>query len=242
MFEVWFYSLISVFIVSAISLIGIIPLAIGEKRLRTLLIYMISFSAGTLMGDVFIHLIPSVPLTLEASYYIIFGVVVSLIVEKIIHWRHCHLPATKTHIHDFAYMNLIGDSVHNFLDGLVIGVSYLVSIPVGFASTIAVIFHEIPQEIGDFGVLLRGGFSVRKALILNFVTALTAVLGAVTALTLNTDFTFFLVPFAAGGFIYIAGSDLIPELHKECGTASSIIQILIFILGVLTMSSLLVFE
>jgi zinc and cadmium transporter len=131
---------------------------------------------------------------------------------------------------------------HNFLDGLTIAASYLVNLATGIATTLAVIFHEIPQEIGDFGVLLHGGFSVKKALFYNFLTALSAILGAFIGLTLANrveHITLFLVPFAAGNFIYIAGSDLIPELHKETAIKKGLLQILSFIIGVLVMYSLL---
>ena len=155
------------------------------------------------------------------------------------------MPITKTHIHPFAYMNLIGDSLHNFIDGLIVAGSYLISIPAGIATTIAVIFHEIPQEIGDFGVLVHGGFTKGRAIFLNFITALTAVLGAVFALVLNNYVTHvegYLISLAIGGFLYIAGSDLIPELHKETEISVSLIQILIFILGIIIMIALLLLE
>ena len=139
-------------------------------------------------------------------------------------------------------MNLFGDGIHNFIDGLIIGASYLVNIPVGIATTLAVIFHELPQEIGDFGVLLHGGFSRAKALLFNFITALTAVFGAVVSLLISSyveNITTFLIPFAAGTFIYIAGSDLIPELHKEVKVEKSFMQLIAIVLGVLFMASLL---
>jgi zinc and cadmium transporter len=164
------------------------------------------------------------------------------VVEKIIHWRHCHHPTTEDHPHPFAKMNLVGDTVHNFIDGIIIAGSYLVSIPVGIATTIAVVFHEIPQEIGDFGVLLYGGYTKNKALFVNFLTALAAILGAVIALVLSSSveqLAMFIVPFAAGNFIYIAGADLIPEIHKEVELSKSIMQGITFILGVLVMLGLL---
>ena len=144
-------------------------------------------------------------------------------------------------------MNLIGDTMHNFIDGLIIGASYLISIPVGVASTIAIIFHEIPQEIGDFGVLLKGGYSKTKALLLNFITALSAILGVLIALIFAVKVNGvvdFLIPFAAGNFIYIAGSDLIPELHKEeCNNEKKdLLQMIMFVLGIIVMSLLLFLE
>ncbi len=240
------YSLISVFIVSLVSLIGVLTLSIRLEKLKQILLYFVSFSAGALFGDAFIHLLPEiikeVGFSLNVSIYLILGIVISFIMEKIIHWRHCHIHGDKTHVHPFAIMNLFGDGVHNFIDGLLIGGSYLASIPIGIATTLAVIFHEIPQEIGDFGVLLRGGFSTRKALFYNFIVSLTAIFGTVLALFISTKIehiTTFLIPFAAGAFIYIAGSDLIPELHKELKASKSFIQLLTFILGVLVMMSLL---
>jgi zinc and cadmium transporter len=207
---------------------------------------MISFSAGGLFGDAFLHLLPEIVelhgFSLTISLSLLLGIIFSFVVEKIIHWRHCHHPTTEDHPHPFAKMNLVGDTVHNFIDGIIIAGSYLVSIPVGIATTIAVVFHEIPQEIGDFGVLLYGGYTKNKALFVNFLTALAAILGAVIALVLSSSveqLAMFIVPFAAGNFIYIAGADLIPEIHKEVELSKSIMQGITFILGVLVMLGLL---
>lgn len=245
--NIWIYSIISVFIISFLSFSGALSLSLKKEKLKSFLIYFVSFSAGALLGDVFIHLLPELVEEYSNQISLIFilvlaGIFTSFILEKIICWRHCHLPITKNHVHNFAWMNLWGDFFHNFLDGLTVAASYLVNIPTGIATTIAVIFHEIPQEIGDFGVLLHGGFSVTKALVFNFLTALSAVLGALIGLTLASrveHITLFLAPFAAGNFIYIAGSDLIPELHKETAIKKGLLQILSFIIGVLVMYSLL---
>lgn len=244
------YTLISVLIVSLISLVGILTLSLKANTLKKLLIYFVSFSAGALLGDVFIHLLPEIieenGFGFNISAYILFGILFSFLIEKVIQWRHCHHPTTKEHQHPFAIMNLVGDFLHNFIDGLIIGASYLASIPVGIATTIAVILHEIPQEIGDFGILLHGGFSKGKALFFNFVTALSAILGAVISLVLAASVEnslLFLIPFAAGNFIYIAGADLIPELHKyEFTTKNSILQLITIILGVMVMMALLLLE
>jgi zinc and cadmium transporter len=243
----WFLSLGSVIVVSLISLIGILTFSINTKKLESALLYFVSFAAGALLGDAFLHLLPEITeqagFTLAISGSLLFGIALSFVIEKFIHWRHCHLPTTTEHPHPYALMNLFGDAVHNFIDGLIIAASYLVSIPIGIATTLAVIFHEIPQEIGDFGVLLHGGYSKKKALILNFVTALTAVVGAVAALLLSSaaeGLVPFLIPFAAGGFIYIAGSDLIPELHKEPKKwKKSLLELVFLILGMLVMAALL---
>jgi len=246
--NIWLYSIISVLIVSLISFSGALTLGIKKEKLKKFLIYFVSFSAGALLGDVFIHLLPEVIEEYQQSVsliflYVLIGILTSFILEKIICWRHCHLPITKDHIHNFAWMNLWGDFFHNFIDGLTIAASYLLNIPVGIATTLAVVFHEIPQEIGDFGVLLHGGFKVKKALFLNFLTALSAVFGAVVGLFLSNrieNITLFLVPFAAGNFIYIASSDLIPELHKETQIKKGITQVITFVLGVLVMYGLLI--
>ena len=246
----WFYSIISVLIVSFISFSGILTLSIKKEKLKNFLIYFVSFSAGALLGDVFIHLLPEVIEEYNQSISLIFiytllGIFVSFILEKIICWRHCHMPITKDHVHRFTWMNLWGDFFHNFIDGLTIAAGFLLSIPVGIATTLAVILHEIPQEIGDFGVLIYGGFKVKKALFLNFLTALSAVLGTTIGLLLNNkidNLTLFLAPFAAGNFIYIASSDLIPELHKETKIKKSVIQIITFILGIGVMYGLLLLD
>src|SRR3989344_4114104 len=240
---VLWYSLLSVIIVSLISFVGVFTIGIKIDSLRKFLIYVISFAAGAMLGDAFIHLIPELAedgLKIVQSFYILGGIALFFVVEKIIHWRHCHMPEEKGHVHPFAYSNLIGDGVHNFLDGIIIGASYLVSIPVGVASTIAVALHEIPQEIGDFGVLLHGGFSKGKALLLNFASALVAVLGVVAVFLLGDaigNIEEILVPIAIGGFIYIAGSDLIPELQKHSDKLSrSLLQLIAFILGIIVMA------
>lgn len=249
MLEIWLYVLASVLIVSLISFIGIFTFSLKKEKLKKILIYFVAFSAGALFAGAFLHLIPQVVektgFSLRIPIFILLGIILFFIIEKIVCWNHCHIPITKTHVHSFAIMNLVGDIFHNFLDGLIIAASYLISIPLGITTTLAVVLHEIPQEIGDFGILLHGGFSRRKALLINFATALTAVLGAVVGLLLSgfiDGIEFFLIPIAAGGFIYIAGSDLIPELHKEFQLKKSIWQLVVFILGILIMIGLLFLE
>ncbi len=243
------YSLVSVIIISFISFIGVIGLSIKIDRLKQIVLFLVSFSAGALFGDVFIHLMPELVeeygFSLNISLYVLSGIIFFFIVEKFIHWHHCHIEPGKDHPHPFAVMNLLGDAVHNFIDGLIIAGSYLASIPVGIATTTAVILHEIPTEIGDFGVLLHGGFSKKKALAMNFLSALTAVLGAIVALLLSSyipNMNKFLIPFTIGVFLYIAGSDLIPELHKEVAAPKSLIQLITFVFGIAVMVLLLGIE
>lgn len=247
-FDIWIYGIVSVLIVSIISLIGVFTLSISNKKLEKFLIYLVSLSAGALFGGAFLHLLPEVineGFVLTTSYFILVGIVLFFILEKIVHWHHCHHGLEKEHIHSFAVMNLVGDGFHNFLDGIIIGVSYLVNIPLGIATTLAVALHEIPQEIGDFGVLLKGGFSKKRAILWNFISALVAVLGLVLAFVLGsfvTNIHHFLIPIAIGGFIYIAGSDLIPELNREFSIKMSIWQLLTFVLGIAIMALLLLLE
>lgn len=243
------YALVSVLIISSVSLIGVVILWLRVSLLKRIVLRLVSFSAGALLGDVFFHLLPEMVgpswRNVSASLWILWWISFGLITEKIIRRNHCHMPVTNQHTHPIAFMNLVWDSVHNLIDGLIIGASYLVSIPVGIATTLAVFLHEIPQEIGDFGVLIHGWFSKKRALLLNFLISLTALLGMLIAFVMyryTEGIVMILIPFAAWTFIYIAGSDLIPELHKENTLAHSIPQILFFLLGIGIMSSLLILE
>lgn len=245
MFWVWVYSLVSVAVVSALSLVGILTFLLRRELQRSLLLYMVSFSVGGLLGGAFFHLIPEASaasgFTLQVSACILLGILASFIVEQCLKWRHCHVLTSEEQPHTFAYMNLFGDAVHNLIDGMVIGGSYLVSVSMGLATTLAVCFHELPQEIGDFGVLLYAGFSRRTALIYNFLTALTAFVGVVLSLVLSVyigDLAMFLIPFTAGNFIYIAGSDLIPELHAEEKIGRTVGQLAAMVLGIMLLFSL----
>jgi zinc and cadmium transporter len=249
MIYIWLYTIISVIIVSMISLIGVFTLSFDQKKLYKFLIYFVSLSAGTLLGDAFIHLIPEAYEKIESktivSSYILLGLFLFFVLEKVLHWRHCHEEPCEDHPHPFSYIILFGDTLHNFIDGLIIAASFLISIPVGVSTAAAVIFHEIPHEIGNFGSLVYGGFSRAKALAYNFISALFAILGAIAVLSINagnTNLSVFLIPFAAGGFIYIAGTDLIPEIHKHEPESRGIMKIATFIFGIAMMFGLLLFE
>jgi zinc and cadmium transporter len=226
----------STFLVSLISFIGIVSFAIKEKLLNKLLLALIALSAGALMGGAFIHLIPEATPELGISsvcLYVLAGFVFFFVVEKLLHWRHCHDKKCK--VHTFAYMNLIGDAVHNFIDGLVIAASFVTNVPLGIFTTVAIAAHEIPQEIGDFGVLVYGGFSRRRALLLNFLTALTALAGGVAGYFISSQIEYFapvLLAIAAGGFLYISSSDLIPEMRKVADLKTSLVTMLSFLLGI----------
>jgi len=252
-----YYIIISVVIVSMISLIGMFTLFLEEKRLKGILLSLVSLSAGTLFGSAFLHLIPKAiesnkSFTSQISFLILLGIIVFFLIDKIIHWKHSHKHSKLTHSVELTdksrigYLNLMGDGIHNFIDGLIIAGSYFASIPIGIATTIAVIVHETPQELADFGILLYAGFSKFKALMFNFISAVFAVIGAIIGLIIGARseaFVSSIVPFAAGAFIYIAGSQLIPELfHKEHSMGDFLNHIFMFILGVLIMYGLLFFE
>lgn len=226
-------------LVSIISVIGIITLILKKKLLDEILLILVSLSAGALMGGAFLHLIPEALEKFESFnlfLYVLIGFGLFFFIEKVLYWRHCHKG--KCPVHTFAYMNLLGDGVHNFIDGLIIAASFIVAIPLGLVTTLAVALHEIPQEIGDFGVLVYGGFDKFKALSLNFITALTAIVGGIVGYFLSTYIeasTAFLIPFAAGGFIYIAASDLVPEIRKEMKFEKYITSFIVFVIGILVM-------
>jgi len=163
----WIYTLTAVVIVSLVSFLGVLTLAFKLDVLKKILMYLVSLSAGALLGGAFFHLIPeaaeSMGFGLRLGLYILSGIILFFALEKIICWRHCHIPTSKDHPHPIALMNLVGDALHNFIDGMIIAASFLVSIPLGISTTIAVLLHEIPQEMGDFGVLVDGGFRRMKA-------------------------------------------------------------------------------
>ena len=233
------YIIPTTFIIALIAFIGIFTLALKERLLNQILLFLVSLSAGALMGGAFLHLLPeAVESSTESNIFlfVLIGFILFFIIEKVLHWRHCHKG--KCEVHTFSYMNLIGDTVHNFIDGLIIAASFIVSTPLGFTTSIAIAAHEIPQEIGDFGVLIYGGFEKKKALVINFMVALTVVIGGVIGYFISRSIgraVTFLLPFAAGGFIYIAATDLIPEIKKEIDIKKSMATLLVFICGILIM-------
>jgi zinc and cadmium transporter len=235
------YILLSVLIVSLASLVGVITLSLSNKLLKKSILFLVSFAAGALFGDVFFHLFPEIIQTgfdFSIAFGVLMGILLFFILEKILHWQHCHDQDCKTHNKPLAIMNLVGDAFHNFIDGVLIAGSYLVNIPLGVATTIAVLFHEIPQEMGDFGILLHSGYSKTKALLFNFFVSLAAFLGAILTFfiaPLIENFTTHIIPITIGGFLYIAGSDLIPELHKETQLQKGLLYLVGIILGIMIM-------
>jgi zinc and cadmium transporter len=254
---VWIYALASVFVVSLISLVGAVTLSLDARRLERIVFLLVSLAVGALLGGAVIHLIPHAYEALEGDgtlvgLLVLVGVLAFFVLEKFLHWHHDHgaavaaterattKPAAHTHhqpVKPFAAMNLVGNAAHNFLDGMVIAAAYLISVPAGVVTTIAVMLHEIPQEMGAFGVLVAGGFQPKRALLYNFLVGLTGVVGAVVSLLLGTiveGYAAYLLPITAGTFIYVAGSDLIPELHHHHSTPAtkSVWQFVLIVLGI----------
>jgi len=238
---VLFWILASTFLVSLISLVGIFTLAIKDSLLHKVLFCLIGFSAGALIGSAFLHILPECLENNKSTTvfsYLILGIIIFFIMERFLHWRHCHEEgACKTHA--FTYLTLVGDGFHNFIDGMVIAASFMVSFQLGLVTTLAIILHEIPQELSDFAILVYGGFTKKKALLFNFASALMAMIGALVGYFINDyiqGFSNFILPLTAGGFIYIATSDLIPELHKENDLKRSMAAFSAFLLGIIFMA------
>jgi zinc and cadmium transporter len=238
--EVWIYSLFSVTLVSLASFVGVITLSIGGKRLNSVVFVLVALAVGALFGDVFIHILPELFYetggdSKSLSLYILLGIIIFFVLEKILRWHHFHDIEDGGHsIRHIGHMNLISDGVHNFIDGIFIAISYVVSIPVGIATTIAVVLHELPQEIGDFGVLIHSGFTKRQAIFYNFISSVSSVLGALIILLFGeyiSSFSSVFLAITAGTFIYIAGSDLVPELHKLEDIKRSSFQLIAIIVG-----------
>ena len=251
-FEVVAGAIAAGILVSLVSFSGLFVIWLSPQRLAIVVPYLVALAVGVLLGDAFIHLIPDavarqgsvadVCLTTLAGLFLFF------VLEKLVRWRHDHSidlsePATK--ILPLAKMNLIGDAIHNFVDGILIAGSFLVAPALGFTTTLAIVAHEIPQELGDVGALLRGGFRPRQAIWFNFYCSLTVLLGVVFTLLLSQvaqSSLILLLPVAAGGFIYIAASDLIPVLHERSSLAHLGGQTAAFALGIGFMQFIVIFE
>lgn len=237
--------ILATFFISAISFIGALGLFLKERILDKILLLLVAFSAGALFGGAFLHLIPesieAIGLgensILEIFLYLIIGFCTFFILEQFIKWHHHH-SMQHPKIMPFSYLILISDGIHNFIDGIVVAASFAVSLPTGLVTALAVGLHEIPQEIGDFGILIYGGFKKIKALFLNFISASTIILGGIVGFLIAekiSDKIIFLLPFAAGNFIYIAASDLIPHIKEEKDFKKSILNFLTFLFGVIIM-------
>ena len=238
-------------LISLIAFVGALTLFLKEKLLNKILLVFVAFSAGALIGGAFLHLIPEAIIEVgigEVSLfniflYLLLGFCVFFFLEQLIRWHHHHATAHPK-IMPFSYLILISDGIHNFIDGLVMAASFMVSLPLGTVTTLAVALHEVPQEIGDFGVLVYGGFRRVRALVLNYVSAMTVILGGITGYLLHTwigESIVLLLPFAAGNFIYIASTDLIPEIRYKESLKNSLARFCIFLTGISLMLAVKLF-
>ena len=257
----WAAALLSVLALSVASLAGALTLSLGQGRLERVIFLLVAFAVGAMLGGAFLHLIPESYETLgggpETGLLVLAGVLAFFVLEKFLHWRHQHgapeaiAGATgHTHAHPaaggegsapFALVALVGSAAHNLIDGAVVAAAYLVSIPTGVVTTLAVMLHEIPQEIGNFGVLVYGGYSPRRALLYNFAAGLVGLVGAGLVLTLGRHVEGLadaLLPVTAGAFLYIAGSDLIPELNRRHSypATKAVGQLVMMVLGIALMA------
>jgi zinc and cadmium transporter len=246
-----FLSFASVVVVSLVSLVGVATLSMGERRARRLAGFLVSFAVGALLGDAFIHLIPESlqrdDEPLAASLLILAGMMVFFVVEKLIRHRHGALHEHHDAFHEIrrpevAVINLVGDAVHNFIDGVLIGASYLASPILGLSTSFAVVLHEIPQELGDFSILVDSGLSVRKAILLNLASASVAIVGTAVALLAGAvaqkAVVGSLLPMTAGGFVYLAAADLIPELQRDRSLRALFAQTSLIATGIAVMGLL----
>lgn len=245
------YPLVAVIVVSLISIVFALPLIIKKRISNRVLVFLLSISVGVLLSTVFLDFLPeavSHGYTLGVALSILLGYLLMFVLEKLVHWHHSKECETGHHGHTHAYqlapINLIGDGIHNFIDGLVIAGSFATSTALGITATVSIIFHEIPQEIADMGVLLYSGLHRMKALVFNFLSALTAVLGTVVGIVLAGklhNFTEFIIPFAAGNFLYIAAANLTPQLHRHCSCKDTVTHIFAILLGIALITLIVLF-
>jgi len=231
---------------SLVGFIGAFSLWIKGKLPDKLLIYLVAFSAGTLLGGAFFHLLEESLENLTATYSFgmaIVGFILFFIIEGYFHWHRC-----KCRPHPFTYLMLVGDAIHNFIDGLIIAAAFFISPLLGIVTTLMILSHEAPQEIGLFATLVYGGYEKKKAILYSFLAQSTCILGGILGYLASVEadaFSHYLIPFAAGGFIYIAASDLIPEIHKmhKRNLESTVYSILSLLVGILLMLAIkLLFE
>jgi zinc and cadmium transporter len=224
-------------LMAAIAMVGSVTLVFKPATLQRLLLPLVAFAAGSLIGGAFFHMIPAA-ITAELSIVevgiaVVAGFTVFFVLEQFLHWHHCHRAAAECK-QPLTYLILIGDGLHNFLGGLAIAGTFLVDPRLGITAWLAAAAHEVPQELGDFGVLVHGGWSKSKALLFNVLSGLTFLLGGLVTYHLADRIDVaWLIPFAAGNFLYIGASDLVPEVSRHAQPGSGVLHLAAFLAGVL---------
>lgn len=242
------HTILATVVISLTGFIGFFTLSLNEKTLHRVLFVLVAYSAGTILGAALFDLLPeAVELVDEALVFPIIagGFVFFLFLERVIYWYHGHgheyEHGEETVTKGFAYLNLIGDFIHNFIDGMIIAAGFINGFVVGLTTAIAVLFHELPQEMGDYGILVYAGIERRRALILNFLAAVSVVVGGVFGslfIASVEELSGWMVAFSAGAFLFLSASELIPEMLEEDDRGRSVIQLAILVLGMLTIYSL----
>lgn len=223
-------------LMSAIALVGGLTAFFGEAALRRLILPLVAFSAGSRLGGAFLHMIPTAiagsPSHLRVFAWVLAGFALFFGLEQFLHWHHCHRASSECK-RPLTYLILLGDGIHNFLGGLAVAGGFLIDVRLGIAAWLAAAAHEVPQELGDFAVLLHGGWSKRQALLFNVLSASTFLVGGVLAYAASYRLDVaFLVPLAAGNFVYIAASDLVPEVNRHRDAAANVVHFGAFVAGI----------
>jgi zinc and cadmium transporter len=223
-------------LMSVIALVGSVTLLLSEAALERVIMPLVAFAAGSLLGGAFFHMLPAAMVAAPADptvfLWVLIGFALFFALEQFLHWHHCHRASTDCK-EPLTYLILIGDGLHNFLGGLGVAGVFLIDVRLGLAAWLAAAAHEVPQELGDFGVLIHAGWDKRKALLLNLASGLTFLLGGMVAYVASERIEVgFLVPFAAGNFIYIGASDLVPEVNKHRDVRANFLHFGSFIAGI----------
>lgn len=220
------------------AFVGALTLVLQSRTFKRLLNYLVAFSAGTLFAGALFHLAAEAidEIGIQPAFYLVtVGFCFFFVLERYLWWHHCH--EGECEVHPVSSLVLVGDGIHNFVDGAIIAASFLIDIKLGLVTTLLILLHEIPQELGDFAILIYAGISKKKALLYNFLSQITSVLGGLAAYFFANivDWSVFLLAFAAGGFLYISASDLVPELHRDPDRTNSLKSFVLFLVGIALM-------
>jgi zinc and cadmium transporter len=210
---------------STLALIGGVTMLLSERALARVLLPLVALAAGSLLGGAFFHMLPEAVEQSgnELSVYVAFaaGFAAFFLLEQYLHWHHCHRPVTQ-HA-PLGYLILLADGLHNFLGGLGVGAAFVLDLRLGITTWLVAAAHEVPQELGDFGILVHSGWKTRSALAYNAASALTFLVGALLAFALSGSLDVaLLLPFAAGNFVYIAAADLVPQITSPVACATPV--------------------